>query len=151
MLTERITNDYKQAMKDKEAVKVSTLSFLRSQIKNVIIEKKAEQLPDTDVIAVIKKQVKQRQDSIEQYEKGGRQDLADKEKQELMILQSYLPTEMSDAQLKSIIAEAVKEANATGPKDMGNVMKLVVAKVSGRADNKTVSNLVRQSLGEFAS
>jgi len=148
MLTERITNDYKQAMKDKAAVKSSTLSLLRSQFKNVMIEKKAEQLPDADAIAIIKKQVKQRQDSIEQYEKGGRQDLADREKQELAILQEYLPAEMAEDQLKTIIADAIKESNAAGPKDMGSVMKLVVAKVAGQADNKTVSNLVRQALAE---
>ena len=145
-LEERITGDYKQAMKDKNAAKVSTLSFLRSQIKYAMIEKKAETLADVDVVAVIKKQVKQRQDSISQFEKGGRQDLAAKEAAELEVLKAYLPEEMSDAALKSIIAEAVKETGAAGGKDMGKVMKAVLSKVAGKADSKKVSDLVKETL-----
>ena len=146
MLEEKITSDYKQAMKDKDALKVSTLSFLRSQLKYVLIEKKSEPLTDTDVIAVIKKQVKQRQDSIVQFEKGGRMDLAGKEKAELEILKSYLPQEMSVDELKSIIDAAVQESNAKSMKDMGNVMKILLPKVAGRADSKQVSDLVKEKL-----
>ena len=146
MLEDRISNDYKQAMKDREALKVSTLSFLRAQLKYAAIDKKAEKLEDADVITVIKKQVKQRQDSIEQYENGGRAELADKEKNELAILKSYLPQEMSAGELTALIAEAVKETGASGVKDMGQIMKVLMPKVSGRADNKLLSELVRKAL-----
>ena len=148
MLTEQINKDYIQAMKAKDTLRSSTLSFLRAQIKNVMIDKKAEELEDSDVIAVIKKQVKQRQDSIEQYEKGERGDLAEKEKNEMAILQEYLPEEMSEEELKPIIKETIDEVQASSMKDMGNVMKAVIPKVEGRADNKMVSNLVRQALSQ---
>ena len=146
MLEEKIASDYKQAMKDKDTVKSSTISFLRSQLKYVLIEKKAEKLADPDVIAVIKKQVKQRQDSISQFEKGGRMDLVQKEKSELDILKSYLPQEMSSEELKGLIDSAIQESGAAGMKDMGNVMKVLLPKVAGRADSKQISDLVRERL-----
>ena len=146
MLEEKIAGDYKQAMKDKNAVKSSTVSFLRSQLKYVLIEKKLDHLPDAEVIAVIKKQVKQRQDSIAQFEKGGRADLVAKEKQELEILKSYLPQEMSVEELKSLIESAIQESGAKGMKDMGNVMKALLPKVAGRADSKQLLDLVREKL-----
>ena len=148
MLEDQIHNDYKQAMKNREAIRVSTLSLLRSQLKYVLIEKKAEKLSDGDVIGVIKKQAKQRQDAIEQYEKGGRLDLADKEKQEFAILKSYLPEEMNEAQLTTLIEEAVGETQATSIKDMGKVMPVAIAKVAGRADTKLISELVKQTLSK---
>ena len=147
-LEQKITADYIQAMKDKATLRSSTLSFLRAQIKNVMIDTRVKELPDADVVAVIKKQIKQRQDSIEQYEKGGRMDLADKEKQELAILKSYLPAEMGEEQIKSIIASIIKETGAAGMKDMGNVMKAVGVQVAGRADNKLVSTFVKQALSQ---
>lgn len=146
MLEEQITNDYKQAMKDKDPIKVSTLSFLRAQLKYAMIDKKLEKLPDVEVITVIKKQVKQRQDSITQFEQGGRQDLADKEKTELDILKSYLPQEMSTEELKGLIEAAVKESGAKSMKDMGNVMKVLLPSIAGRADSRLVSDLVREKL-----
>ena len=148
MLEDKIANDYKQAMRNKEAIKVSTLSFLRSQLKYAMIDKKLDKLPDPDVITVIKKQVKQRQDSIEQYEKGNRQDLADKEKAEWAILKSYLPEEMSPEALKKIIEESIKETQSSGLKDMGKLMQAVMPKVSGQADNKLVSTLVKERLSQ---
>ena len=149
MLEDQISNDYKEAMKSRNAVKSSTLSFLRAHIKNAVIDQRAERADDATIIAVIKKQVKQRQDSIEQYEKGGRQDLAAKEQQEMEILKSYLPQEMSTDKLRGIITEAVKEAGAAGMKDMGKVMKVVMPKVSGQADNKMVSELVKEALSQM--
>ncbi len=146
MLEDRIAEDYKQAMKNKEALKVSALSFLRSQLKYAVIEKKADKLDDADAIAVIKKQVKQRQDSIAQFTAGGRADLADKEKAELAILKSYLPEEMSPAQVQAMIGETIKEIGASGIKDMGKVMKALLPKLAGRADSKVVSDLVKSSL-----
>ena len=148
MLEDKIANDYKQAMRNKEAIKVSTLSFLRSQLKYAMIDKKLDKLPDPDVITVIKKQVKQRQDSIEQYEKGNRQDLADKEKAEWAILKSFLPEEMSPEALKKIIEESIKETQSSGLKDMGKLMQAVMPKVSGQADNKLVSTLVKERLSQ---
>ena len=148
MLEDQIANDYKQAMRGRDAIKVSTISFLRSQLKYAMIDKKLDKLPDADVISVIKKQVKQRQDSIEQYEKGKRQDLADKEKAELAILRSYLPQEMTPEELKKIIEVCIQETQSVGPKDMGKVMQLVMPKVAGQADNKLVSALVKEKLSQ---
>jgi len=149
MLEEQITKDYIQAMKDKDKVKSSTLSFLRAQLKNVVINTKAEKLEDKEVVVVIKKQVKQRQDSIEQFEKGDRGDLADKEKAELAILKSYLPEEMSAEAVKPLVDEAIKESEASGMKDMGKVMKALLPKVAGKADNKLVSEIVRTTLSQM--
>ncbi|HOW34970.1 MAG TPA: GatB/YqeY domain-containing protein [Candidatus Omnitrophota bacterium] len=149
LLEERIAADYKEAMKSKEAAKVSALSFLRAQLKYAAIEKKAEKLADADVVTVVKKQVKQRQDSIAQFEKGGRSDLVEKEKTELAILKSYLPSEMSEGELKTIVEAAVKEAGATGIKDMGKVMKVILSQVAGKADNTMVSNLVKEALSKM--
>lgn len=146
MLEDQLSKDYIEAMKAKDSVRSSTVSFLRAQVKNVRIEKKLEKLEDADVIAVIKKQIKQRQDSIEQYSQGGRQDLADKETAELNILKSYLPKEMSKEELRKIIEETMKETQAVTMKDMGKVMKAVGEKIAGRADNKQVSELVKQAL-----
>ena len=149
MLEDQMMNDYVKAMKDKDTVRSSVLSFLRAQVKNVRIDKKAEKLDDADVIAVVKKQIKQRQDSIEQFEKGGRMDLAQKEKQEMEILKSYLPPEMSAAELKNIIAQAIQESGAAGSKDMGKVMKVLMPKVAGKADSKLVSDLVKEKLSHL--
>ena len=146
MLADQISKDYIQAMKDKDTVKSGTLSFLRAQLKYVLIDAKQEKLDDAQVTVVIKKQIKQRQDSIAQFEKGGRADLADKEKKELAILQSYLPAEMDEAQLRPIVDQAVKDAQAASVKDMGKVMKLVMPQVSGKADNKLVSDLIKKIL-----
>ena len=146
MLEDQINQDYIKAMKDRDTAKSSALSFLRAQIKNYRIDSRAEKVNDDDVIRVIKKQVKQRQDSIEQYQKGGRQDLVDKETNEFNILKGYLPQEMGEDQLMGIIKEAVKEAGAQSANDMGKVMKALMPKVAGKADNKMVSDLVKKAL-----
>jgi len=146
MLEDKIMEDFKSAMKNKDALKVSTLSFLRSQLKNVAIDKKKDKLEDGDVIAVIKKQIKQRQDSIENFKTGNRLDLAEKEQNELNILKSYLPQELPQEELEKIIGDIVKETGASTMKDMGKVMKELTPKIAGRADNKLVSELVRKKL-----
>jgi uncharacterized protein YqeY len=138
--------DFKDAMKKKEALRVSTLSFLRSQLKNVAIDKKKDKLEDGDVIVVIKKQIKQRQDSIENFKAGNRLDLAEKEQNELDILKSYLPEELSKEELEKIIGDVVKDTGASSMKDMGRVMKELTPKIAGKADNKLVSELVRKRL-----
>ena len=130
MLQDKIDHDYKKAMLARDQLKSSTLSFLRAQLKNVIIDKKMDKLPDEEVVAVIKKQVKQRQDSIEQFAKGGRADLVEKEKAEWNILVSYLPAEMPDGELKSAVEGAIRDAQAAGMKDMGKVMKVLLPQVA---------------------
>lgn len=151
MLEEKITNDYKQAMKDKDTAKSSILSFLRAQILNAAIAKKKKRLDDEEVVAVIRKQLKQHQDAIEQFKDAGRQELADKEKRELEILKGYLPAELPLEELKRIIEEAAASVGASGIKDMGRVMKEAGAKIAGRADSKTVSELVRTRLSKPAA
>ena len=151
MLEEKIFNDYKEAMKNRDTLKSSVLSFLRAGLMNAAIEKKKKNLDDNDCIAVIKKQIKQRQESIEQFQKGNRQDLADKEIKELGILKVYLPEELSTDEVKKIIEEAVLSTAASGMKDLGRVMKEVTAKIAGRADSKLVSDLVRERLSKIAT
>ena len=146
MLEEKILEDYKQALKAKDAEKVSTISFLRSQMKNLAIDKRQNALTDEDVISVLRKLVKQRRDSIEQFKAGNRQDLVEKEAKELEILVAYLPQQVSDEKMKEIIEEVVKATGATSIQDMGKVMKELMAKFAGRSDNKLVSELVRQRL-----
>ena len=146
MLEDQLQKDYIQAMKDRDTVKSSTVNFLRAQLKNVRIEKRSETLEDKDVVAVIKKQIKQRQESIEQYEKGGRKDLADKENAEMVILKNYLPEELPEQVLQQFVDQAIHETGAQSMKDMGNVIKAVAAKAQGRADNRVVSELVKKAL-----
>lgn len=146
MLEEKITSDFKEAMKARDQVKTQTLSFLRSELKYCAIDKRVDQLADADVIAVIKKSIKQRQDSIVQFEKGQRMDLVAKEKQELQILKSYLPQELFEAEVLTMVGEVISSTQATGLKEMGRVMKEVMAKTQGRADHKLVSDLVRRAL-----
>lgn len=146
MLEENILQDYKDAMKNKDSLKSQALSFLRAQIMSAAMEKKKNALDDNEVIVVIRKQIKQRQDSIEQFNKGGRQDLAGKEEKELELLKSYLPQELPAEEIKKIVEESIQATGAAGLKDMGKVMKEVVAKLAGKADSKLVSDLVKERL-----
>lgn len=146
MLEQKINKDYVQAMKERDAFKISVLSFLRSQLKNVQIDSKAKELSDAEVVAVIKKQIKQRQESIAQFEQGNRQDLASKEKNEMDLLQAYLPPQASPEECASAVRLTIAELKAAGMKDMGRVMQAVCAKLEGRADNKAISDLVKRSL-----
>lgn len=150
MLEEKILNDYKQAMKVKDTFKSSVLSYLRAEIMNVAIAKKKKTLEDNDCLAVIKKQIKQHQDSISQFKQGNRNDLADKEAREMEILQAYLPPQLSEDELKKLIEEIISSTGAQGLKDMGKVMKEVTAQIVGRADGKLVSALVKERLSKPA-
>jgi len=149
LLEDKISQDYVRAMKGRDTLRSSTLNFLRAQIKNAKIDQRVETIADADVIVVIKKQVKQRQDSITQFRAGNREDLAAKEEQELNILQSYLPAAMPLEALKAIVDEAIKSAGAASIKDMGRVMKEVLAKVAGQADSQAVSALVKERLSKM--
>ena len=146
MLEDKILNDYKEAMKTRDSLKISTLSFLRASMQNLAIEKKKEKLDDPDVVAILRKQIKQRQDSIEQFKKGNRIDLAEKENKELDILKQYLPSVLSADELKKTIEDVIAATGAAGPKDTGKVMKEVMAKIAGQADGKLVSDLVKEKL-----
>lgn len=146
MLEDKILDDYKQAMKQKDALKSSVLSFLRADLINTAFAKKKNKLDDSEVVVVIRKQIKARQDSIEQFTKGMRPELAEKEKKELEILNTYLPAQMPEARIKSLIEEVVAAVGAQGTRDMGKVMKELTPKIAGQADGKLVSDLVRQIL-----
>jgi uncharacterized protein YqeY len=147
MLEDKILSDYKDAMKARDTLKSSVLSLLRADFINTAMAKKKQKLEDADALAVIRKQAKQREDSIEQFTKGNRVDLADKEKHELEILKSYLPQELAEEELNKIIDEAVATTGASGLKDMGKVMKEANTQIAGRADGKLVSELVKKRLG----
>jgi uncharacterized protein len=145
-LSDKILADFKDAMKRRDSVCVSVLSFLRAQMSYAALEKKKEALDDGEIVQVVKKLVKQHQDSIEQFSKGGRPDLVEKEEKELVVLKGYLPAEMSGEELAKIIDAAVAETGASGIRDMGKVMKEVMARAAGRADSKAISDKVKERL-----
>ncbi len=144
-LKEQITEDMKNAMRAKEADKLGTIRLLTAAMKQKEVDERVE-LTDTLVLAIIEKMIKQRKDSISQFEAGGRQDLADKEKAELVILSAYMPASLSEAEIAAEVAAAVAQVNPAGPQDMGKVMAIVKAKLAGRADMTVVSGLVKAAL-----
>lgn len=147
MLEEKILADYKQAMKNRDSLRSSVLSFLRSSLKNLAIDKRKDMLSDEEVILVIKKQIKQREDSIEQFKRGGRTDLSEKETKEKEILESYLPEQLGEEKIRAIVDEIVVSLGGTASMvDMGKVMKEVMAKVGASSDGKTVSSIVKDRL-----
>lgn len=148
-LSQQITEDLKTAMREKNALALSVIRMLKSAIKNAAIEKggASGELDDAEVLAIVRKEVKKRQDSIEQYTKGGRTELAEKEGAEIGILQPYLPASLDPAELAAIIDAAIAESGATSRKDMGVVMKLVQERTQGRVDGKTLSQAVIVKLG----
>ncbi len=145
-LQEQVTQEIKAAMLAKDAERLSTLRMLKSAFGYAQIERKSESLSDTEVVAIVQKEVKKRRDSIEQFEKGGRAELAAKEKQEITVLESFLPQPLSAEDLEKLVRATISELGATGKKDMGPVIKAVQAKAAGRADGKTVSGLVGKLL-----
>jgi len=147
-LQERVDLDLKEAMRAKDTTKLGVLRMLKSAFTYAAIAKSGPegQLSDTDATQVIRKQVKQRQDSIESFEKGGRAELADKEKEELSILNAYLPQAMSPDELAKLVRETIAEVGATSKAQMGAVMKALQAKVAGRVDGKTLSAEVQKQL-----
>jgi len=146
-LQERVDADLKDAMRAKEAGKLSVLRGLKSALKYAEIEKADAGLDDSAAVQVIRKQVKQRQDSIESFEKGGRPELAAKEKEELEILNAYLPKGLSAEELSALVRETIAEVGATSKAQMGAVMKALQAKTAGRADGKSLSAEVQRQLG----
>jgi len=143
---EQLTADVKSAMIAKDSLKLTTLRFLQAAIKNREIEVRPNAITGDEVMGVIKKLVKQRKESIEQYQAGGRKDLADQEAAELKILEAYLPAQMDRAQVEKIVADVMAALGAKTIKDMGPVMKEVQARTAGAADGKMVSEIVRAKL-----
>jgi uncharacterized protein YqeY len=145
-LQEKLSQEIKAAMLAKDADRLSALRMLKSAAGYVQIEKKTDSLSDLDFIAIVQKEAKKRRDSMEQYEKGGRPELAEKEKKELGILSSFLPEPLSPAELEMLVQAAIAETGASTKKDMGPVIKAVQAKAAGRADGKMISALVSKLL-----
>jgi len=147
-LQERVDSDLKEAMRAKDPRKLGVLRMLKSALKYAAIAKSGAEaeLSDAEAAQVVRKQVKQRQDSIESFEKGGRAELAAKEKEELLILNAYLPQAMSFDELAEVVRATIAETGAASKAQMGGVMKALQAKVAGRADGKTLSQEVSRQL-----
>lgn len=146
-LEERLDNDLKKALKAGEKEKVTVLRGLKSEIKYKRIDK-GEDLTDADVIGVLSSSAKKVKDSIEQFEKGGREDLVAKEKFGLAIIQDYLPEQLSEEKVRELVAEAIAETGADSPQKIGLVMKAVMPKLKGQADGKLVNRLAMEILAK---
>jgi uncharacterized protein len=145
-LRENINTDIKTALKSGAKEKLSTLRMLSSALKYKQIDKRRE-LTEEEVTETVRTLIKQRRDSIEQFGKGGRQDLVDKETAEVAVLEAYLPQQLSSEELEAMVRDAVAQTGAQGAKDMGKVMKVLIPMAGGRADGKLVSELVKKALG----
>lgn len=146
-LKTRLGEDFKQALRSGDKLRVSVIRLLTALIKNREVEKRGP-LTDAEVLQAVVASCKQRQEAIEQYKQGGRQDLVDKESSELEILQSYLPKPLTSEELQAMVLEAIREVQATSLKEMGKVMGVLMPKVTGRADGKVVNSLVREALSK---
>ena len=143
---EHLSQEIKTAMLAKDADRLSTLRLLKSAIGYAQIERKTENLSETDFVSLVQKEVKKRRDSIEQFEKGGRPELAAREKAEIGVLEAFLPKALSLEELEQLVKATITELGATGKKDMGPVIKAVQARAGGAADGKTISGIVKELL-----
>jgi uncharacterized protein len=148
MLTERIDSEMKDAARAQDKRRLGTIRLLKSQMKYREIET-GKVLEDADVIATIGSMIKQRRDSIEQYLAGNRPELAQQEREEIVILEAYLPRQLTDEELLALVQEAVTVSGAKGPREMGGVMKALMPKVQGKAEGKRVSDAVKAALGKL--
>ena len=144
-LNEKLSEDQKAAMKSGDTLTTGVLRLLRTRIKERAVEKR-DDLSDAEIFKVIMSQVKKRQEAVDLFEKGGRGDLAERDKKEIEVLKSYLPPMLSDEELKTLILEAIKEAEAKTPQDLGRVMKVLMPKVTGRTEGSKVNKLVKDLL-----
>ena len=144
-LRERISAEMKEAMKAGDKLRVSTLRLLLSEIKNAEIAKRKE-LDDEGVLEVVSREVRKRRESIAEFEKAGREELSSKERIEAQILEAYLPPQLSEEELAAIVDKALQESGAVSLKEMGKVMALVIPQIKGRAEGKTVNEMVRKAL-----
>jgi uncharacterized protein YqeY len=150
-LREKISKDFNDALKARDDRKLSALRLLRTEIKKREVSGQRKELSDPEVMDAISALVKQRRESIRLFREGQRQDLAEQEEAELQILLAYLPQALSQAEIESMIDQVIAESQATGPKDMGKVMKAAMAKMAGRAEGKIVNEIVKQRLSKSAS
>ena len=146
-LREQLDADMKSALREKDQVKLSTVRMIKSAMKYKETEPGAKgPLDEAGILQVVTSEIKKRRDSISEYEKAGRTDLAEQEKAELAVLEAYLPEQLTAEELEKEVAAAIAEAGAQGPKDMGKVMKILTPRIQGRADGKTAADLVKQKL-----
>lgn len=145
-LREKIMADVKSAMVSKDTLKLNTLRFLQAAIKNKEIDSRPNPITEKDVMDVIKKMVKQRKESIAQFQTAGRQDLVDQEAAELKVMEAYLPAQMSEAEVAKIVTEVIEKLGAKTQKDMGPVIKEVMARTAGQADGKMINELIKSKL-----
>ena len=144
-LSQRLDQAFKEALRGKQAVALSTLRMLKTAIRHREVELK-RQVTEEELLGLINTQAKQRREAINEYGKAGRPDLANKEEEELSILLSFLPPQLSQEELEEEVSRIIQEAGASGPKDLGKVMKSAMAQLQGRADGKVVQEIVRQRL-----
>ena len=144
-LKDKLMEDLKDAMKNHDEVKKNTVTMIRAAIKQIEVDKKVV-LEDNDIIDIISKEAKKRKDALAEFEKAGREDLIAQTNEELAIIKNYLPEELSEEELTSIIEETIKEVGAETMKDMGKVMQAVKAKTAGRADGRVINEIVKQKL-----
>ena len=144
-LREQITEDMKNAMRAKEASRLATIRLILAEIKRKEVDERIE-VSDEQTVAIVEKMIKQRKDSITQFEAGNRQDLADIEKAELVVLAAYMPAGLSDEEVAAEVAAAVAASGAAGPQDMGKVMAILKPKLAGKADMAVVSGLIKKAL-----
>jgi uncharacterized protein len=145
-IREKILADIKSAMVSKDTIKLNTLRFLNAQIKNKEIDQRPTPITAEDIMAVVKKLVKQRKESIEQFSAAGRTDLADNETAELKVLETYLPAQMNREQIEAVVTEVIAATGAKSIKDMGTVMKETMARTAGSADGKLISEVIKSKL-----
>ncbi len=145
-LGEQVRKDITEAMKAKDAARLSALRMVQAAFKNREIELRPNAMPEDEYIGVIKKLVKQRKESIEQFQQAGRQDLVDNETAEMKILEAYMPAQLSREQIEKIVADVIAATGATSVKQMGQVMKEAQAKAGGQADNKLMSEIIKSKL-----
>ena len=145
MLKEKLMEDLKDAMKNHDEIKKNTVTMIRASIKQIEVDKKVV-LEDNEIIEIISKEAKKRKDALSEFEKAGREDLINQTNEELAIIKGYLPEELSAEELEKIIVDTIAEVGAETMKDMGKVMQAVKTKTSGRADGKTINEIVKAKL-----
>ncbi|SCZ77158.1 GatB/YqeY domain-containing protein [Acidaminobacter hydrogenoformans] len=146
-LKDLLMQDLKAAMQEKDVLKKTTVTMLRAAVKQVEVDQRIE-LQDQDIVEIVAKQIKQKRAAIEEFSKGGRQDLVDEALAEIHILEAYLPEQLTEEQIKTMILEAIAETGASTPKDMGKVMGIMTPKTKGLADGKLVATLVKEHLNQ---
>ncbi|GAA0457512.1 GatB/YqeY domain-containing protein [Alkalibacillus silvisoli] len=145
-LLDRLNEDMKQAMKNKEKDKLTVIRGIKSSLQNEAIKKKDEELTEEEELQVLTREVKQRKDSLQEFKEASREDLVDKTEQELALIETYLPEQLSDEDLRQVIEETIQEIGVTSKQDIGQVMSAVMPKVKGKTDGSKVNQLVMQQL-----